>query len=437
MDSSVRKRVALFVDAENVVGAFQDDAQPLVDLAKEEGALVFARAYGDWTMPGLNKIMGKLQEVGFHLEQLCSSKKGKNTADMQLALDALEMCMQPDAPDTFIIASSDRDYVPLALKLRRRSVRVVGAGIEGITSSLLRTVCDRFVELNVSPTPHKTNGAAEQPAGVNFEILKRTVSSFAEEGFDHILLGNLVARMKRLDSEFDFIKLGYKRFIDYVEEAEKHGVVKIVKIGTHPHVDMTQIAPKAPKAVFDYSTPSKATASYQAALASRKIDLINHSHRIQLIEALAEHLSSSDPKAEGLTPEMMNLVVWSSARARFPKVSLQQCIKLVHGLNSGHCFSGPNGVEYYPRVQEHRLKLGVPKDELEARLYSHYVKLILDADPSAKLSQESLSHLLFGKDSPKGRAMAGTAVNFSKALQKAALRRSDKVKQEKTQTAQK
>ena len=88
-------------------------------------------------------------------------------------------------------------------------------------------------------------------------------------------------------------------------------------------------------------------------------------------------------------------------------------------------------------MQEHRLKLGVPKEQLEARLYSHYVKLILDADPSAKLSQESLSHLLFGKDSPEGRALAGTAVNLSKALQKAALQRSDKAKQETKQSAQK
>lgn len=417
MTAKQSRRVALFVDAENVVGAFQDDAQPLVDLAKEEGALVFARAYGDWTMPGLNKIMGRLQEVGFHLEQLCSSRKGKNTADMQLALDALEMCMQPDAPDTFIIASSDRDYVPLALKLRRRSVRVVGAGSEGISSSILKTVCDRYVDLSVSTPVPKANCKAEPMGSRSYEVLRRAVASYAQENSGDILLGNLVGRMKWLDSEFDFVKLGYKRFIDYLKDAEKQGVVKIVKIDTHPHVKMSQSASKSTKLLFDYSTASKAITSYQKALAAKKIDLIKLGNRIKLIDALAEQLSTSDPKAVGLTPGMMNSVVWSSARVGFPEVSRQQCHQLVHGLNLGHCFSGPNGVTYYPRMQEHRLKLGVPREQMEVRLYSFYLKLVLDADPSAKLNNGFISQWLLGKDSPEGRTLAASAIHLAKKLQ--------------------
>ena len=134
-------RVALFLDAENLHAQATKAGLPfssklITSRARAEGNLIYARAYADWSQPWLRNCMNQIQLDGMQLEQLCGSIRGKNSADMQMAMDALEMCLSPAAPDVVVLASGDRDFVPLAHKLRHRSIRLVGLGIEGSGANL-------------------------------------------------------------------------------------------------------------------------------------------------------------------------------------------------------------------------------------------------------------------------------------------------------------
>ena len=144
------RKVALFIDVENLFINAKEDKQCLqidlvVNQARREGRLIFAKAYADWTQPMLHKYVQKLRAEGVQLELLSSDQKGKNTADIQLALDAFELCLSPYCPDTFILATGDRDMIPLVQKLKMRSIRVVGVGIAGRVSKALQPLCDEYV----------------------------------------------------------------------------------------------------------------------------------------------------------------------------------------------------------------------------------------------------------------------------------------------------
>lgn len=404
-----RNKVALFVDAENVLSALKRDAGKLIDLVREEGSLVFAKAYGDWSNNALKGMMRGLQDVGFQLEQLATDSRGKNTADMQLALDALEMAMQPDAPETVIIVSSDRDYVPLVLKLRRRSVRVVGAGVAGIISPYLRTVCDRFVEF----TPESKAAESALPSQVapsaagKFAILLRAVADCIDRGAERPPMASVAYRVKELDTAFNYKAMGYAKFIDYVREAETQGMVKIESAGVDQFVTLGGTATPPASAKNDYSTSDAARATYTRLLKAKKVDLIPFVDRQHLCEALYEYVQEYD---EGVTLQQMNLFVWARAQMLSSAPEYSACLKLVQSLNVAKCFEGDAGVQYVTDMENELLVFVISKAEIIEYLHSAYVGAVLLGDKSAVVRPELVAEWLIGDTEPSSVQSAASSI---------------------------
>ena len=140
------QRIALFIDFENLVtrtgiSAEHYDIQPALDILLDKGKILFRRAYCDWRrFPGATQ---NLHEHGVELLDVPpSTRAGKNGADVRLVIDALELAYLRQHIDTFVIASGDSDFCPLAYKLREMGRTVIGLGVREATSPLFVKACD-------------------------------------------------------------------------------------------------------------------------------------------------------------------------------------------------------------------------------------------------------------------------------------------------------
>ena len=159
--STSARRMALFIDFENLVTNTGITPQNFelkssMDQLLEKGKVIFRRAYCNWTR--FEEAKGTLHELGVELVDVPpSTRSGKNGADMRLVIDALELCYAREHIDTFVIASGDSDFCPLAYKLRENDRLVIGLAVREATSPLFVKACDEFIYL---PT-HTRRGSHE------------------------------------------------------------------------------------------------------------------------------------------------------------------------------------------------------------------------------------------------------------------------------------
>jgi len=144
------ERLAVFIDHENVaIGArsvgLQFDPKPLTDALAERGRLITRRAYADWNL--FREDRRGMVDANVELIEIPqrSDSVRKNAADIQMAVDAMELALTRDFVSTFVIVSGDSDFTPLVGKLRELNKRVIGVGVKGSTSAMLPGSCDEFL----------------------------------------------------------------------------------------------------------------------------------------------------------------------------------------------------------------------------------------------------------------------------------------------------
>jgi uncharacterized protein (TIGR00288 family) len=145
-------RIALFLDYENLAIGARDhfagmpfDFRPIADALAERGRVVARRAYADWSYFSEDRRMLTRSHVELiEIPQRMGASR-KNSADIKMAVDALEMAFERDYISTFVICTGDSDFTPLVHKLRELNKRVIGVGIKDSTSALLPPACDEFI----------------------------------------------------------------------------------------------------------------------------------------------------------------------------------------------------------------------------------------------------------------------------------------------------
>ncbi len=228
--------LALFIDFDNVALGARDsrmrfDVKLLLQRVLEKGKVVVKRAYADWHF--YKEHMTPLHETAIELIEVPTPRiSGKNSADIRLVVDAIDLCYAKTHIDTFVIVSGDSDFSPLVSKLRENNKRVIGIGVRSSTSNLLVGNCDEFLFYDdiyhsaVNKLGEKVGSVPENKRQL-FDFLLQTTQSLLQESRG-VLYSSLVKdTMKRKQPDFNEANFGYGTFGELLEEAHELGLLEV------------------------------------------------------------------------------------------------------------------------------------------------------------------------------------------------------------------
>lgn len=233
--------IAVFVDFENLALGVNEMRPKTAEFKialvlkrlLEKGRIVFKRAYCDWS--GYRSAVREFHGHGVELIDIPRSRaSGKNSADIHMVVDAMDLCYSKSHIDTFALLSGDSDFSPLVAKLKENRKRVIGCGVRNSTSDLLIGGCDEFiyyddlVDAARKTTASKKQGGKARADGKQeaLDMLLDIVRSL--EGDYDPLWGSIVKQaMRRVNPGFSEARYGYNSFSGLIKDGESRGLIKI------------------------------------------------------------------------------------------------------------------------------------------------------------------------------------------------------------------
>ncbi|TLY59363.1 MAG: NYN domain-containing protein [Gammaproteobacteria bacterium] len=259
--------LALFCDFENIALGVRDaryaqfDINRVLERLLLKGSIVVKKAYCDWDR--YKEFKAGMHQAGFELIEIPHVKmSGKNSADIRMVVDALDLCYTKTHVDTFVIISGDSDFSPLVSKLRENNKGVIGVGVKNSTSDLLIASCDEFIYYDdlVREQPkgrrsprRKAPAADTAPAPVDsapapavaqakdgeqkdedkkqeaFDLVLATIDALlAERGAEDKIWGSMVKQtLKRRRPGFNESYYGFRSFNKLLEEAAERRLIAL------------------------------------------------------------------------------------------------------------------------------------------------------------------------------------------------------------------
>ncbi|OHB65794.1 MAG: hypothetical protein A2V70_04140 [Planctomycetes bacterium RBG_13_63_9] len=230
--------IAVFVDFENLAigvrkmkpGKFQ--IQLVLKRLLEKGRLVYKRAYCDWS--NYQDALNEFHAQGIEMIDIPQSKvSGKNSADIRMVVDALDLCYSKQHIDVFALISGDSDFSPLVSKLKENNKRVIGCGAKSSTSDLLIANCDEFIYYDDLIRAAKKAGTASKKGqtdeGKKQEAIERVLEVLpsAEQDYDPLWGSTLKQAIRRVHPGFNEGYYGYRSFSDLLEELKAKGLIEL------------------------------------------------------------------------------------------------------------------------------------------------------------------------------------------------------------------
>jgi hypothetical protein len=219
-------KVAIFLDVENLSSWLKTGGgETLLERAGELGQVVVRRAYGDFSLQSVNARQTELNFLGFEFVHVYHPVRGKNSADIQVVVDAMEYLARVPDLNWFILATGDSDFSPLFRRLRELGKSVVGVGPRSALSEAVKTSCNRFIYIDErgKSSGSTTTTTSNQLREDALDLLERVL----EKSSEPVGLSALKLEMLELDPSFDERTLGYKKFLLFLQSAPE--VVKLQK----------------------------------------------------------------------------------------------------------------------------------------------------------------------------------------------------------------
>ena len=254
--------MALFCDFENIALGVRDanyekfDIEKVLERLLLKGNIVVKKAYCDWER--YKAFKAPMHEASFELIEIPHVRQsGKNSADIRMVVDALDLCYTKAHVDTFVIISGDSDFSPLVSKLRENAKVVIGVGVKNSTSDLLIANCDEFIYYDdlvrtKRKAPAKKRaaktvaaasaGATAEPAakrtdddrrGEALDLVVETIEALiAERGDEERIWGSMVKQaLRRRKPGFNESFYGFRSFNELLEDAARHGLLMLERDG--------------------------------------------------------------------------------------------------------------------------------------------------------------------------------------------------------------
>ena len=254
------QNMAVFCDFENVALGVEDakyaafDIQKVLERLLLKGNIVVKKAYCDWER--YKKFKAAMHEAAFELIEIPHVRQsGKNSADIRMVVDALDLCYTKLHVDTFVIVSGDSDFSPLVSKLRENNKVVIGVGVKKSTSDLLSANCDEFIfyddlvresekqrkarrntaakkaaaKKGGTPKPSEEKLVEEQKRQAAIDLVLETVEDlFEERGEQEKVWGSMVKQaLKRRKPGFNETYHGFRTFGRLLEEAQARELLEL------------------------------------------------------------------------------------------------------------------------------------------------------------------------------------------------------------------
>jgi uncharacterized protein (TIGR00288 family) len=255
------RNLAVFCDFENVALGVREARYDRFDISKVlerllvKGSIVVKKAYCDWDR--YKEFKAPMHQASFELIEIPHVRQsGKNSADIRMVVDALDLCYTKSHVDTFVIVSGDSDFSPLVSKLRENAKTVIGIGVKKSTSDLLIANCDEFIyyddlvreqpkrqaqprkaegksEAKAPPAKKDKDEGAAAPGGGKkqeaFDLVLETIDDLIDErGPEETLWGSMVKQaIKRRKPGFSEGYFGYRSFNQLLEELEDKGLIDL------------------------------------------------------------------------------------------------------------------------------------------------------------------------------------------------------------------
>jgi uncharacterized protein (TIGR00288 family) len=252
------RNLAVFCDFENVALGVREAKYDKFDISKVlerllvKGSIVVKKAYCDWER--YKEFKAPMHQASFELIEIPHVRQsGKNSADIRMVVDALDLCYTKSHVDTFVIVSGDSDFSPLVSKLRENAKTVIGIGVKKSTSDLLIANCDEFIYYDDLVREHppkrqaakKVEGKSAAPAKEKekerddgpatgkkqeaIDLVLETIDDLVDErGVEETLWGSMVKQaIKRRKPGFSESYYGYRSFNQLLEELQDKGLVDL------------------------------------------------------------------------------------------------------------------------------------------------------------------------------------------------------------------
>jgi len=242
--------MALFCDFENIALGVRDaryaafDIQKVLERLLLKGNIVVKKAYCDWER--YKEFKAAMHEAAFELIEIPHVRQsGKNSADIRMVVDALDLCYTKSHVDTFVIISGDSDFSPLVSKLRENNKVVIGVGVKNSTSDLLMGNCDEFIYyddlVRKAGKPKKSRKTVKKAAAKRkvksdedkrqeaFDLVVETAADLiAERGEEEKVWGSMVKQaLKRRKPGFNESYHGFRNFSELLEAAQHSELLQL------------------------------------------------------------------------------------------------------------------------------------------------------------------------------------------------------------------
>jgi uncharacterized protein (TIGR00288 family) len=235
--AAIDQRLSLFIDFENIALGVRDaqykkfDIHLVLQRLIEKGRIVFKKAYADWTR--YSEYKREFHEAAIELIDIPQRNySAKNSADIRMVVDAMDLVASKGHITTFVICSGDSDFSPLVSKLKENDKSVIGVGVKNSTSNLLIANCDEFIfyedlvrETRAIPSIDNLPKKKQEV----FRLLLDSVQALLRENYD-VIWGSMIKQtMQRKQPYFNESYYGYKSFSELLEDAQRNGLLTIKK----------------------------------------------------------------------------------------------------------------------------------------------------------------------------------------------------------------
>jgi uncharacterized LabA/DUF88 family protein len=234
---AVEHRLGVFIDFENIALGVRDaqykkfDINLVLQRLIEKGRIVFKKAYADWTR--YSEYKREFHEAAIELIDIPQrAYSGKNSADIRMVVDAMDLATSKTHITTFVICSGDSDFSPLVSKLKENDKNVIGVGVKNSTSDLLISNCDEFIfyedlvrETRALPS---IENLPEKKREL-FRLMLDSLQALVRENYD-VIWGSMIKQtMQRKQPYFNESYYGYRSFSELLEDAQRLGLLSMKK----------------------------------------------------------------------------------------------------------------------------------------------------------------------------------------------------------------